>query len=663
MDATREFLETSTIHGLSYISTAPSKATKILWMAIVITGFFTAGYLINNSYSEWQASPVSTSISTLPISDLDFPTITICPPEGSNTVLNYDLMKAANITLTDQQVTQLTDLSRNLLIHNPAFNFMKLAREMLNDNNIKKIFNHNIELTFPFPLIDEQDMEPIFTFWSSLFNGSFSSPGFGKPIDCNQVYSGVHFTLILPLVNKPLEGNESLHLNIKIEASDLIKIKYRKGSKFIFSYSQMAKKRADAEQFCAKRKGHLASIKNYDDLDMIDSVSKDKKIWLGGTDEVHESEWVWPDETPVANSSLPHCSKLSKLQKYVHTPCQAWNEGQPEESDRHNCLTQHHNGWIADACVGTKAKPFFCEVLPIDIKESTRITLKLDNIQFDQIEFWWKPQQNIVENSCKTKINMPGFLIDWTTKEMQIVKPKNNLRDLLKEKTRHHKDVHKLYNFGLQKIRPMVLQGKRQNMTVSQIWDIVIKHKESLIMSESMVCSLGYADTSNFGTIINTLGPKLSKHLPDIDYKESEDDLILAFNIFSYILFCNKEANQVYFFYKSLLKTGSGRAILQATVNNLKSKNIKEATTKKALQQLYIQLDQIVGFKSGKILKALSDTSAMETLETNEGVFFSSNDNASINGIGKCFICTLKYTTFTVLLLPHAPAAQKNNFH
>ena len=397
----------------------------------------------------------------------------------------------------------------------------------------------------------------------------------------------------------------------------------------------MTKSRADAEQFCFERKWHLASIKSYDDLDIIDGVSKAKKIWLGGTDEEHEGEWVWPDGLPVANWSLPHCSKLSKQEKYFQTPCQAWNKGQPEKSDRHNCLTQHNNGWIADTCVGKKAKPFCCEVLPIAIKENTKITLKLDKIQFDQIEFWWKPQQNLVQTNCKTKRNMPGFLLDWTTQKMQIGKPQNNLRKLLKHRTRYQKDVQKLYDFGLQKIRPMVLKAKRQNITVSQIWDIVIKHKESLIMSESMVCSMGYADASNFGTIFNKLRPKLSKHVPDIDYTEAENDLTLTFDIFSYILFCNKEANQVYFFYKSLLKTGSVRAILQATVNNLKSKNIKQAFTKKALQQIYVQLNQMVGFKSGKILTALFDTSAMETLETKEGLFFSTNDNASINGNGK----------------------------
>ena len=95
----KEFLETSTIHGLAFISTAPSKVSKLFWVMVVFFGFSTAFYLINSSYNDWQSSPIATSISTHPISELDFPTVTICPPEGSNTALNYDLARARNITL------------------------------------------------------------------------------------------------------------------------------------------------------------------------------------------------------------------------------------------------------------------------------------------------------------------------------------------------------------------------------------------------------------------------------------------------------------------------------------------------------------------------------------------------------------------------------------
>ena len=104
----KEFLESSTIHGLAFISTAPAKVSKLFWLTVVVFGFFIAAYLINGSYEDWQASPIATSISTHPISELDFPIVTVCPPQGSNTVLNYDLVRARNITLTAVSYTHLT---------------------------------------------------------------------------------------------------------------------------------------------------------------------------------------------------------------------------------------------------------------------------------------------------------------------------------------------------------------------------------------------------------------------------------------------------------------------------------------------------------------------------------------------------------------------------
>ena len=80
MDALKEFLESSTIHGLAHISNAPSKMSRGFWLFVVLLGFSAAFYLINSSYVDWQASPIATSISTHPLSELNFPNVTICPP-------------------------------------------------------------------------------------------------------------------------------------------------------------------------------------------------------------------------------------------------------------------------------------------------------------------------------------------------------------------------------------------------------------------------------------------------------------------------------------------------------------------------------------------------------------------------------------------------------
>ena len=91
-----EFLEKSTIHGLSFIRDAKSLGEKAFWVIIVTLGFGFATYMIDNSYSEWMESLVSTIVTTKPISDLKFPEVTVCPPRGSNTVLNLFMEKMKN---------------------------------------------------------------------------------------------------------------------------------------------------------------------------------------------------------------------------------------------------------------------------------------------------------------------------------------------------------------------------------------------------------------------------------------------------------------------------------------------------------------------------------------------------------------------------------------
>ena len=58
--------------------------------------------LIRDSIVAWNESPITTNVETLPISEVVFPKVTICPPEGSNTALNYDTM----MTDDQEQVSQ-----------------------------------------------------------------------------------------------------------------------------------------------------------------------------------------------------------------------------------------------------------------------------------------------------------------------------------------------------------------------------------------------------------------------------------------------------------------------------------------------------------------------------------------------------------------------------
>jgi len=117
MEGVRTFLESSTIHGLSYISTT-KKCVNLFWILVVIGGFTGAGVLIYQSFQSWNESPVKTTIRTHPISEITFPKVTVCPPKNTYTDLNYDLMMTENLTLDNDTRQELATYAKTLLYDN-----------------------------------------------------------------------------------------------------------------------------------------------------------------------------------------------------------------------------------------------------------------------------------------------------------------------------------------------------------------------------------------------------------------------------------------------------------------------------------------------------------------------------------------------------------------
>ena len=103
----RLFLESSTIHGLSYISSSRSLCGKIFWLFVVLTGFTCALLLIHQSFDSWNQSPIKTTIENRPIEEIHFPKVTVCPPRNTFTNLNYDLMNmSGNWVFTAQELSE-----------------------------------------------------------------------------------------------------------------------------------------------------------------------------------------------------------------------------------------------------------------------------------------------------------------------------------------------------------------------------------------------------------------------------------------------------------------------------------------------------------------------------------------------------------------------------
>ena len=133
MEALKEYLETSTIHGLLHIARS-ERYFKLFWGFVVITGFSSAGLLINENFRDWDEHPISTALETLGISEMTFPNITVCPPRNQFTSLNYD------ISLIDQGVIILDDQIREETIQ-----YVRHGVYNSFDENLKQmssLFNH-----------------------------------------------------------------------------------------------------------------------------------------------------------------------------------------------------------------------------------------------------------------------------------------------------------------------------------------------------------------------------------------------------------------------------------------------------------------------------------------------------------------------------------------
>ena len=191
MENIKTFLESSTIHGLSYISTS-RKCLRIFWVLTIILGFTSAGILIYQSFLDWHDNPETTTIAIRPIEEINFPKVTVCPPKNTYTNLNYDLMMTENLTLTKNNTKQLLN-NFGKYFHKKDFD--KTKKRITNFKEKNKYRNWYNGLT----------EVPIYLTRSKLFldddirtsarSGEVSSPYFGTQFDEEKFPLSVEYRL------------------------------------------------------------------------------------------------------------------------------------------------------------------------------------------------------------------------------------------------------------------------------------------------------------------------------------------------------------------------------------------------------------------------------------------------------------------------------------
>ena len=175
MDGLKEFLESSTIHGLVYTATNRGVA-RLLWISIVIAGFTGAGILIQQSFSSWEESPVSTTIESSSISHLAFPGVVVCPARNSFTTLNPDLTGADKNSWDQNTTRRLLEILFQATFDLSVEKKYKVKTSFYEKDKFINWYKGESKLVFPTKKMSKMAFHPK----TSAVSGTISTAYFGE---------------------------------------------------------------------------------------------------------------------------------------------------------------------------------------------------------------------------------------------------------------------------------------------------------------------------------------------------------------------------------------------------------------------------------------------------------------------------------------------------
>ena len=170
-------------------------------------GFSGAGYLIYTSFDNWNQSPISTTIETLPISQINFPNVTVCPPKDLFLNLNYDILQSEKVKLDNEK--------REKLIKDSLMAFQdQFYNEMM--TNLSRVVDHDRYYNWyhgynaiKFPYYDNKQLWYFVS--TSAASGNISTQYYDDKFNVDKVDGDIRIWISVWVVN---DNNVSLRFDI-----------------------------------------------------------------------------------------------------------------------------------------------------------------------------------------------------------------------------------------------------------------------------------------------------------------------------------------------------------------------------------------------------------------------------------------------------------------
>ena len=215
MENIKHFLESSTIHGLNYISTA-TKYVRLFWILVVIAGFTGAAFLIQTSFQNWSDSPITTTTEILPISQITFPKVTVCPPKDTYTDLNIVLDMMNNMTLDNYTINNISKFAVDLIIDNLNDTIIRNLSLFKEEMQFYNWYYGYTELRLPFISSPWYDNDIAYVINTYATTGSITTQYFGEKFDVDKLELDINYKLRLMVPDSIISNpNASIHFTIE----------------------------------------------------------------------------------------------------------------------------------------------------------------------------------------------------------------------------------------------------------------------------------------------------------------------------------------------------------------------------------------------------------------------------------------------------------------
>ena len=235
------------------------------------------------------------------ISELDFPTVTVCPPKGSNTALNYDLIKADNNSLTHQDRETLIEAAYNIFIEPYHQHIIRTMLGMVSPGNVDQVYKGF--QSFPRPY-GGSGFEVVM--WNN--SGIMQNVGFGDELDSviNTKEHLQHMVIQFPSNMDEIVGLGTLVINLEYETKKVEgwqeEVKYSEGPTYkVYTESKTWE---DAEATCQSDGGHLASVHSEREQLQLTAQYGKLSFWIGGRRPAWSWAWSWSDGSPWGYTRL-----------------------------------------------------------------------------------------------------------------------------------------------------------------------------------------------------------------------------------------------------------------------------------------------------------------------------------------------------------------------